>query len=197
MKTVNLSELAVGFGGWALSDSNYKRLQRFFRGFDIDDRDIAHIVVNWMQIPQPWVLSIDRTTGELGARGDNILTVGIVYEGVALPVLWWMLAKKGNSHSDERMRLMEAFDQRCPDAPTRCLCGDREFIGRGWLRYRLLEPAMPFRLRIRATDKLDRNGTHGSSRQGGLCSLENWRITTPEGALPRLGLAGCRGSLTT
>jgi hypothetical protein len=31
VKTVNLSELAIGFGGLALKESNYKRLQRFFR----------------------------------------------------------------------------------------------------------------------------------------------------------------------
>ena len=49
-----------------------------------------------MQIPQPWVLSIDRTTWEFGQCCYNILTIGIVHEGVAFPVLWWMLKKKGN-----------------------------------------------------------------------------------------------------
>lgn len=159
VKSVNLSELALGFGGWALSASNYKRLQRFFRGFDIDYPELARVVVSWMQIPQPWVLSVDRTSWEFGTHGYNILTVGIVHEGVAFPVLWWMLKKKGNSNSDERMRLMEAFCKLFPDAQVRCLCGDREFVGQSWLRYLLLEPAMPFRLRIRASDKIERNGT--------------------------------------
>lgn len=159
VKTVNLSELALGFGGWALSDSHYKRLQRFFRGFDLDYAEIAHVVVRWMQIPQPWVLSVDRTTWEFGSRCYNILTVGIVHEGVAFPVLWWMLEKRGNSNSDERMRLMERVCTLFPDAQIRCLCGDREFVGQSWLRYLLLEPAMPFRLRIRASDKIERNGT--------------------------------------
>lgn len=158
VKTVNLSELALGFGGRALSESHYKRLQRFFRGFDLDDSDIAQVVVSWMQIPQPWVLSVDRTSWEFGSRCYNILTLGIVHEGVAFPVLWWMLKKKGNSNSDERMRLMEAFGKLFPDARVRCLCGDREFVGQSWLRYLLLEPAMPFRLRIRASDKIERNG---------------------------------------
>lgn len=158
VKTVNLSELALGFGGFALSESNYKRLQRFFRGFDIDYHEIAQVVVNWMQIPQPWVLSVDRTTWEFGSRCYNILTVGIVHEGVAFPVLWWMLNKKGNSNSDERMRLMEELCQLFPDTKIRCLCGDREFVGQSWVRYLLLEPAMPFRLRIRASDKIERDG---------------------------------------
>lgn len=158
VKTVNLSDLALGFSGRARSESNYKRLQRFFRGFDIDYHEIAQVVVNWMKIPQPWVLSVDRTTWEFGSHCYNILTVGIVHEGVAFPVLWWMLKKKGNSNSDERMRLIEELCQLFPDAKIRCLCGDREFIGQGWVRYLLLEPAMPFRLRIRASDKIERDG---------------------------------------
>jgi len=158
VKTVNLSELALAFGGRALSASHYKRLQRFFRHFELDYTEIAQVVVNWMQIPQPWVLSVDRTTWEFGSRCYNILTLGIVHEGVAFPGWWWMLDKKGNSNSDERMRLLEAFEKLFPNAEVRCLCGDREFVGQSWLRYLLLEPAMPFRLRIRASDKIERDG---------------------------------------
>jgi Transposase DDE domain len=159
VKTVNLSELSLGFGGFALPASNYKRLQRFFRGFELDYAVIAKAVVSWMKIPQPWVLSIDRTTWEFGCHVYNILTIGVVHEGVAIPLLWWMLGKKGNSNSDERMRFIEALLKLFPDAQIKCLCADREFIGQTWLRYLLLEPSMPFRLRIRATDKIERDGT--------------------------------------
>jgi hypothetical protein len=116
VKTVNLSELSLGFGGLALPASNYKRLQRFFRGFDLDYAVIAKAVVAWMNIPQPWVLSIDRTTWEFGCHIYNILTIGIVHEGVAIPLLWWMLDKKGNSNSDERMRFIEELLKLFPDA---------------------------------------------------------------------------------
>jgi hypothetical protein len=112
-----------------------------------------------MKISQPWVLSIDRTTWEFGCHVYNILTIGVVHEGVAFPVLWWMLNKKGNSNRDERMRVIEELLKLFPDAPIKCLCADREFIGQAGLRYLLLEPSMPFRLRIRATDKIERNGT--------------------------------------
>jgi hypothetical protein len=158
VKTVNLSELALGFGGKALKESNYKRLQRFFRGFELDYSEIAKIVVGWMNIPQPWVLSLDRTTWEFGDHCYNILTLGIVHEGVAIPILWWLLKKKGNSNSDERMRFIEALFKIFPSAQIRCLCADREFVGQAWVRYLLLEPSMPFRIRIRATDKIVRGG---------------------------------------
>ena len=111
-----------------------------------------------MKIPQPWVLSLDRTTWEFGHHVFNILSLGIVHEGVAFPVYWWMLDKKGNSNSDERMRFIEKFLKVFPDAQIQCLCADREFVGQAWLRYLLLEPSMAFRLRIRATDKIEHNG---------------------------------------
>jgi len=157
VKTVNLKELAVGFGGNALIESHYKRLQRFFSKFELDYHQIARIVVHWLNIPQPWVLSMDRTTWAFGSHCYNILTVGIVYEGVAIPILWWMLKKKkGNSNSDERMRFIEEMLKIFPSAEIRCLCGDREFIGQAWIRYLLLDPMLAFCLRIRATDKIER-----------------------------------------
>ncbi len=158
VKTVNLSELALGFEGNVQAASKYKRLQRFFRGFEVDYSVIAKLIISWMDIPQPWVLSIDRTTWEFGSHCYNILSVGVVHEGVTFPLLWWMLDKKGNSNSDERMRFIEQLLKIFPDAQIRCLCADREFIGQAWIRYLLLSPLLPFRIRIRATDKIERNG---------------------------------------
>jgi hypothetical protein len=158
VKTVNLSELCLGFGGRAMPQSSYKRSQRFFREFDLDYTQLASVVVNWMQIPGDWVLSLDRTPWKFGTHGYNILTLGIVHEGVAFPVLGWMLDKRGNSHSDERMRCMETFAQQFPTARVNSLGAEREFIGQGWVRYLLLEPALAFRLRIRRSDPIEHDG---------------------------------------
>ncbi len=164
VKTVNMSELALGIEGQAQAASKYKRLQRFFRGFEIDYTAIAKLVISWMAIPQTWVLSIDRTTWEFGSHCYNILSVGVVHQGVAFPLLWWMLNKKGNSNSDERMRFIEQLLKIFPDAQIRCLCADREFIGQAWIRYLLLDPLLPFRIRIRVTDKIERNGSALSAK---------------------------------
>ena len=53
---------------------------------------------------------------------------------------------------------METFYKLFPDAQIAYLCGDREFIGQAWVRYLLLDPSLAFRLRLRATDKVERNG---------------------------------------
>jgi hypothetical protein len=198
VKTVNLKELAVGFEGLALIESHYKRLQRFFANFELDYAQIAQVVVHWLNIPQPWVLSIDRTTWEFGSHCHNILSIGIVHEGVAIPILSWILKKKkGNSNSDERMRFLEAMLKIFPSAEIRCLCGDREFIGQAWLRYLLLEPTLGFCLRIRATDKIEHKGKElaaqvvfahlaigESQRLQGLCRVWGYSVSVEALRLP-------------
>jgi hypothetical protein len=58
VKTVNLAEIATGFSSGAKVESRYKRLQRFFRDFEVDYESIALMVVKVMKIPEPWVISI-------------------------------------------------------------------------------------------------------------------------------------------
>lgn len=154
VKTINLVELATGFRSQAKTDSNYKRLQRFFKDFELDYATIAQIIVTLIEIPQPWVLSTDRTEWSFGNTRFNILMLGVVHEGVAYPLLWEMLEKKGNSNSDERMDLLDRFREVFPAVQVAYLCGDREFIGREWLTYLLIEPMIPFRIRIRKTDQI-------------------------------------------
>jgi hypothetical protein len=73
VKTINLAELATAFSGKARTDSHYKRLQRFFRHYEVDYAEIAETVVALMSIPEPWVLSIDRTEWTFGECIFNIV----------------------------------------------------------------------------------------------------------------------------
>lgn len=155
VKTVNLTELATGFQSKARLESNYKRLQRFFGTFELDYYTIARLVVNLMKIPEPWVLSIDRTTWEFGDCVFNILMLGVVHKGVAFPLLWWMLDKKGNSNSSERIDMLEEFFDVFPEAKVDYLTADREFVGAKWFKYLLEQRRVDFRIRVRASDKLN------------------------------------------
>lgn len=47
--------------------------------------------------------------------------LGVVHNGVAFPLLWWMLDKKGNSNTDERIDLLEEFFEMFPEALGRLL----------------------------------------------------------------------------
>lgn len=154
VRTVNLSELADGFCGKAKLNSHYKRLQRFFADFDVDYGAIAHAVVKLMGIPEPWVLSLDRTEWQFGGHVFNILTLGIVHEGIAFPVVYWLLDKRGNSNTDERIDLMQEFFELFAPCQIACLTTDREFIGKDWFGYLLQRPHIPFRTRIRESEHL-------------------------------------------
>lgn len=154
VKTVNFAELATAFVGGAQIDSNYKRLQRFFRHFEIDYRVIARTVMALMDIPQPWVLSLDRTEWQFGQTTYNILVLGVVHQGVAFPVIWTFLDKRGNSNTQERIDLIEQFLAVFPSAEIAYLAADREFLGQAWFRYLLRYPGIAFRIRIRESEQL-------------------------------------------
>lgn len=53
VKTVNLAELATAFPTQAKAESNYKRMQRFLRSFEINYSEIAQVVVALIKIPKP------------------------------------------------------------------------------------------------------------------------------------------------
>jgi hypothetical protein len=150
VRTVNLSELAVAFASRAKAESSEKRLKRLFTKFEFEMDEIAQLVVNLAQIPQPWVLSLDRTNWSFGSVHFNILVLGVVHEGVAFPLLWTMLDKQGNSNSDERMDLFDRFERLFAGVKVDYLAADREFIGGDWLSYLMLS-RIPFRIRIRYT----------------------------------------------
>lgn len=154
VQTINFAELATGFRGKAKTDSNYKRLQRFFRHYEMDYAEIAQAVVALMAIPEPWVLSLDRTEWQFGKCIFNILMLGVVHEGIAFPLVWCSLDKRGNSNSDERMTLFNQFLEQFGDREIACLTADREFVGKDWLGYLLRDPLTPFRIRIRENHKL-------------------------------------------
>lgn len=165
VEKVKLDKLASVFANQAQSESSYKRLTRFFHGFAVDFDVIARAVVSWSQIPEPWTLRLDRTNWSFGAVNFNILMLGIVHEGVAFPVMWTMLDKQGNSNSDERIALLERFEQVFPNAQIHCLTGDQEFVGREWCSFLMLPQAMRFRLRLRHSDII--SSRSGKRRQKG------------------------------
>ena len=79
----------IVFGHWWESVARIKlpAIAAFFRAFDLDEVQLAAIVVSWMLILSERVLSLDRTTWQFGRDWHNILTLGVVHQGVAFSVL--------------------------------------------------------------------------------------------------------------
>jgi hypothetical protein len=70
---VNLAEIATAFPGHAKVESHYKRLQRFFRHFEIDYTMIAKLITQLIPEKPPWILTLDRTNWKFGKININIL----------------------------------------------------------------------------------------------------------------------------
>jgi len=149
VRSVNLAELATGFGGQAQVDSHYKRLQRFFRSFEIDLDHLARLLVRLVPVGDgPWRLTLDRTHWKFGQVDINFLVLGIAYRGIAVPVFWSVLNKAGNSHTTERIALMERFLAVFGVDRIAVLLADREFVGEAWFHW-LQTQRIPFHQRIK------------------------------------------------
>jgi len=135
-------------------DAEKKAQIQAHASYELNYSEIAQAVVALMDIPEPWVLSLDRTEWQFGDCIFNILMWGGVHEGVAFPLVWCLLDKPGNSNSDERMRLFNQFLERFGEREIACLTADREFVGKDWFGYLLGDPRTPFRIRIRENHKL-------------------------------------------
>lgn len=149
VRSVNLMKIAVAVPGKAKTGSKYKRLQRFFSGFDFSPDDIAGLTVRFLPANgEKWNLSADRANWKPGKQNINPLVPGIVHPGAAFPIIWTTFSKRGNSNMNERIELTERFIRIFGAEKIKCLFGDRKFIGGDWFAF-LLKNGIHFIMRIK------------------------------------------------
>lgn len=139
----------MAFGGKSQTDSHYKRIKRFFADFEFDYDQIALWVMCCFSLEKTAsYLSIDRTNWKWGQSNINILMLSVVYKGIALPIFWKALNKRGNSSTEERIELIQRFIRVFGKGAIQGILGDREFIGEEWISW-LLKNEISFCLRLR------------------------------------------------
>ena len=148
VRTVNCAEIATAFCGESTPDSHYRRIQRFFQGYALPRAQVIAAVLRWLPLPPKWLLCLDRTNWKFGAMDINILVLAVAYHGVAVPLLWMFLDKRGNSNSYERIALLKHFLREFGHEHIQCLTADREFIGTDWIKF-LKRHRIRFRIRIK------------------------------------------------
>jgi hypothetical protein len=125
-----------------------RRIQRFIANYNLDSNLVAKLIFSLLPEQKKLRLTIDRTNWKFGQANINIFMLGVVYDGVAFPLLFSMLDKRGNSNSQERIniinRFITIFGQGCIDS----LVADREFVGQDWLEY-LNDKNIRYYIRIR------------------------------------------------
>lgn len=128
VRTVNLREIAVAFVGDALLDSRYRRIRRFFSHFKIDYVVIARWIFGLYFSDQDKIyLTIDRTNWYWGKSKINVLTLGIAYEGMAIPLFWCALDKAGNALASEHIDILQRFVKVFGIGCIEGVLADREF----------------------------------------------------------------------
>ena len=155
VKTVNFTHLATVFFTKSLPESCYKRIQRFFRFLKFDPFAVASMVITFFGLKNKKLnLAIDRTNWKFGKVNINILMLTVAYKGIALPLMWSCLEKRGNSNTLERIDLIKRILLLIGAENIECILGDREFVGAEWIQW-LDDQGIPFLFRIRNNSLLE------------------------------------------
>jgi len=153
VQTVTFEKLANAFDTTTKPESSLRRIQRFIASFDFNRDCVAKLIFNLLPDNKKVILSIDRTNWQFGQTDINIFMLGVVYNGVAFPLLFCMLSKKGNSNSEEPIALIDRFIKLFGKECIEALTADREFVGQKWLNY-LNKNQIRYYIRIRNNFKV-------------------------------------------
>lgn len=149
VRSVNLSEIAVAMQGGTLIESRYKRVKRFFSGFEFDFTCISRWIYHlFFSETQPVYLAIDRTNWYWGKSKINIFMLSVCYEGIAIPLFWTLLNKAGNTTAKEQVALLSKFVNTFGKQQIQGVLADREFPNKRLIAW-LVEENIPFYMRIK------------------------------------------------
>lgn len=143
----------LAVGDQVQMDSHYKRLIRFFQLPDEEKHRLVHALLSVSFLflhtkgGKPKYLALDGTSWELGDTPIHLITLGVIINGVSIPIAWEELSKKGTSNYKERKAL---FDQalRRYDLSGMIVLADREYIGETWFKY-LKDSGLNFVIRLK------------------------------------------------
>jgi hypothetical protein len=133
VQRVAYTKLASAFDTDATAGSSLRRIQRLIAECVIDTDLIAKLILKLIPVKGPYNLAMDRTNWKYGNTNINILTLGVIYDGMAFPVVYTMMEKRGNSNTLERIELVNRFKRIAGKDSIAHLMADREFVGEEWL----------------------------------------------------------------
>lgn len=155
---INLMELARVMPPDCKPESSFRRIQRLLAmklfSCTIIGRTLLKLIPN---IPQKVILTMDRTTWELGNRVYNILAVGICFDGISLPIYFTTYDKDGATSFTEHIEFMEHVLDIVPTERIRCLVADREFGNGNFIKWLTIR-RIPFCLRLRGNLYIRKSG---------------------------------------
>jgi len=128
--------------------SHYKRLIRIFNDSSFSSLwlELLHVAFRLLRLKSDYLL-LDGTSWQKGSRKVHYLTLCVVYQGVAIPIYWEDLQKKGTSSIKERKRVIRKA-MKYYNLKDKILLADREYIGEDWFCF-LKDNQIDFVIRLR------------------------------------------------
>ena len=157
VQRVAYSKLASAFDSNAASESSLRKIRRLIAQCEISTDLIAKLILKLIPVHGPYNLTLDRTNRKFSNTNINILTLGIIYDGMAFLIVFKMMDKRGNSNTRERIELVDRFIRLAGENSINHLMADREFIGSEWLGY-LNARGIHYHIRIRENLRVYRHG---------------------------------------
>ena len=108
--------------------------------------------------------SLDRTEWDFGKLTNNLLTSGVEYNGLSIPIQVTDLGKCGASNDDERIQAVNAMLEIIPAEEIEVFTADREFPSKRFLSH-LESKKIPFAVRIKCDALIEHNGVEHSASQ--------------------------------
>ena len=107
-RSVHFCEVANHMNEEVEPESNVRRIERFFKDFEVDFTGFAKLLMCCFPC-QRYKLCIDRTNWQFGDQDINVLCLTLNYQGIGIPILFELLDKQGNSNQEERIDLFKKF----------------------------------------------------------------------------------------
>ncbi|GJM62663.1 transposase [Persicobacter diffluens] len=117
------------------ASGHYKRLTRIFTEYSD-----THLWSDLLQLSAMHMhkggdfLMVDGTSWKQGDRTFHFMTLAILYNGVAVPIYFMNLEKKGISNQEERIQLLEEASKLF-NLEGKILLADREYAGQKFIKY--------------------------------------------------------------
>lgn len=146
--SVNLVRLARATFTDVRTLSTVRRIERLLSLKLFPVTRIGKAIVRALPPQKKYILTMDRTTWELGSRVYNIMAVGICFDGISIPIYFAVHDKRGATNFTEQISFMEKVLDIIPARQIECLVADREFGYTNFMRW-LKSVGVPFCLRLR------------------------------------------------
>lgn len=151
-RTANLKLLSLHFLNASKASSSYRRIQRFLKELVIDYKEVARLNYRLFNLDKV-TITLDRTNWKWGKKNINIFMLGATHRGIAIPLFWQLLDKRGNSNFSERKSLVSQFLATFGKDKIVHLLADREFVGNDWFKW-LDDNDIKFCIRIKRNFKV-------------------------------------------